>query len=129
VKTKISIIIFIFLLLLVALPLKQAYATSPSDIFKDADEKFLKAGSIEGTINEEPLENTSQFLFKVLLIIGIVVMVMVGTVIGIKFIVSSVDEKAKIKETLVPYIVGCAVILGAFTIWKIAVDIGQSIFQ
>ena len=127
-KTKISIIILIFFILLVTLPLKCVYAVSPSDIFRTADENFLGAGSISGTINEKPLQDTSKFLFKVLLTIGIVVMVMVGTIIGIKFMTSSVEEKAKVKETLVPYIVGCAFILGAFTIWSIVVNIGQSIF-
>lgn len=127
-KIKISIIFLMFFILLITLPTKCVNATNPSEIFRAADENFLGSGSIVGTINEEPLESTSNFLFKVLLIIGIVVMVMVGTIIGIKFMIASVEDKAKVKEALVPYIIGCAVILGAFTIWSIAVDIGQSIF-
>lgn len=34
-----------------------------------------------------------------------------------------IEEQAKIKETLIPYIVGCIVIFGAFGIWKLAVSI------
>ena len=48
-------------------------------------------------------------------------------VIGIQFIVASVDEKAKIKETLVPYIVGVFIIFSAFTVWKIAIGIGNKV--
>ena len=44
---------------------------------------------------------------------------------GIKLIKEAVEEKAKIKELMVPYIVGCIVMFSAFTIWKIVVTIGN----
>lgn len=50
-----------------------------------------------------------------------------GTFIGIQFIVASAEDKAKLKESLVPYIVGCIVIFGAFTIWSVVVNLGQDI--
>ena len=56
-------------------------------------------------------------------------MLIVGTIIGIQFMVASAEDKAKVKEALVPYIIGCAVIFGAFTIWSIVVNIGQDITQ
>ena len=52
-----------------------------------------------------------------------VVAVIIGLVIGIKFMVSSVEEKAKIKELLLPYVVGCGVVFGAFGIWSLVVNI------
>ena len=128
-KMKLKMLILIVFILSVILPYKCTYATtSVGDIFRQADEEFLGAGSIEGTIKEDKLKETSKVLFKTLTIIGIVIMVLVGTIIGIKFMIASVEDKAKIKEALVPYIIGCAVILGAFTIWSIAVNIGQSVF-
>ena len=39
----------------------------------------------------------------------------------------SVSQKAKIKETLIPYIAGCIVIFGAFGIWKLVVTIMSSV--
>ena len=127
-KNKICFVILIVFILFAILPLKSVYASSISDIVKGADENFLGAGSIDDTIDEGQLQKTSNFVFKVLLAIGIVAMVLVGTIIGIKFMVASVEDKAKIKEILVPYIIGCVVILGAFTIWSTVVNIGQSIF-
>lgn len=59
--------------------------------------------------------------------IGIIIMFAVGTVIGIQYMVASAEDKAKVKEALIPYIVGCIVIFGAFTIWSIAVNLGQEI--
>lgn len=55
-------------------------------------------------------------------------MFIVGTVIGIQFMVASAEDKAKVKEALIPYIIGCAVIFGSFTIWSIAVRLLQSTF-
>ena len=37
----------------------------------------------------------------------------------------SADEKAKVKESLMPFVAGCVVVFGAFTIWKVAVNIGN----
>ena len=54
-------------------------------------------------------------------------MLLVGTIIGIQFMLASAEDKAKVKEALVPYIIGCVVIFGAFTIWSIAVKLGQDI--
>ena len=65
----------------------------------------------------------SDLIYNLLLIIAIVVAVIVGLVIGIQFMTGSVAQKAKVKETLIPYIAGCIVIFGAFGIWKLVVEI------
>ena len=45
---------------------------------------------------------------------------------GIKFMIGSVEEKAEIKAALVPFVIGCIVVFGAFGIWKIVVTIGNN---
>ena len=52
-----------------------------------------------------------------------IIAVIVGTILGIKFMVSSIEEKAKIKEILLVYIIGCVVLVGAFSLWKIIVNL------
>lgn len=84
------------------------------------DENGVK---VENTYNNYALPIISTDLYNTLLAIGIVVAVAVGSVLGIKFMTSSVEGQAKIKELLVPYVAGCIVIFGAFGIWKIAVEI------
>lgn len=81
----------------------------------------------EDNINEIQLQDTSRFLYKILVSIGIVVVFIVGTIIGIKFMIASAEDKAKVKEALVPFIIGAAVIFGAFTIWSMVINIGQSV--
>ena len=121
---KISIIIIILVITGLIFS-NYSQASEIGNIFKGADEFLTKGEPVGSKINEGQLIETSNFMYKLLLAIGILVMFIVGTIIGIKFMISSAEDKAKVKEALVPYIVGCVVIFGAFSIWSIAVNIGQ----
>ena len=101
-----------------------SYATSIGDIFTGADD-FIESGITDKnpTIDDTNLEDMSDLIYNTILIIAIVIAVIVGMIIGIQFMTGSVSQKAKIKETLIPYIAGCIVIFGAFGIWKIVVTI------
>lgn len=95
------------------------------DIFSQG-KGFLETGNdISQTINTVELEKTSDDIYNTLLAIAIMVAIIVGMVLGIQFMAASADEKAKVKEALMPYVVGCIVVFGAFTIWKVAVNIGN----
>ena len=39
----------------------------------------------------------------------------------------SVEEQAKVKETLIIYAVGCIVTFGAFGIWKMVIEIMKQV--
>ncbi len=87
---------------------------------------FLKEGSdIDETINTTALQETSDTIYNTLLGIAIMVAIIVAMVLGIQFMVASADEKAKVKEALMPFVVGCVVVFGSFTIWKIVVNVGN----
>lgn len=85
-------------------------------------ESFIDTGK-DGMIQTTGLQNFSNTLYNILLTIGIVVAIIIGLIIGIKFILGSIEEKAEIKQLLVPYIVGCVVVFGAFGIWKVVVEV------
>lgn len=70
-------------------------------------------------IDSDNLQSMSNIIYNILLTIGIVVAVIVGLVLAMQFMAGSVEQKAKVQETLVPYIVGCIIIFGAFGIWKL----------
>ena len=72
-------------------------------------------------LNKDELAETSNNIYNILLAIAMVVAVAVGVTLGIKFMISSVEEQAKIKELLVAYVAGCIVVFGAMGIWKLAV--------
>lgn len=120
-----TIKIFIILICIIPILTTCVYASfSIGDIFKGAD-GFIENGINDGhpTIKEDDLQEMSNLLYNTLLVIAIVVAVIFGLVIGIQFMTGSVAQKAKVKETLIPYIAGCIVIFGAFGIWKLVVNI------
>lgn len=59
--------------------------------------------------------------------VGIFTVLIVGTVLGIKYMFASVEEKATIKETLKPFIIGSVIILGALGIWTFLVEFFDSL--
>ena len=101
------------------------FAYSISNIFTDADD-FLGAGDdASSTINTAALKNTSNFIYKLLFSIGLVVAIIVGMILGIQFMVSSAEDKAKVKEALIAYVISCVVLFGAYGIWRNVIHIVQ----
>lgn len=119
IKLSSSILIFLMIFSLF-IPSVQAIG----DIVSGADD-FINKGT-DNPFPEANMQNMSDVLYNILLVVGIVLAVIIGTVLGIKFMTGGIEEKAKVKETLIPYIAGCVVIFGAFTIWKLVVTILQN---
>ncbi len=85
---------------------------------------FINTGTSQGSkIDGQNLKNASDTLFNILLTIGVFLTVAVGVYLGAKFMLASAEDKAKVKESLIPYFAGCVVIFGAFTIWKLAITL------
>lgn len=78
----------------------------------------VKPGNItgQGNVNTEGLATMGNNIVKVLGTIGIVVSVAVLIVLGIKYMMGSAEEKAEYKKTLIPYVIGAALIFGASSI-------------
>lgn len=94
---------------------------SPDEIIKDAD-GFLNKGTNK-EIDEKSLKNTSNTVYNILLGIAIVLAIIIGACLGITFMLAGSAGKAKVKEAVIPYAVGCFVAFGAFGIWKLVVTI------
>ena len=89
---------------------------------------FLNAGSESSTmIDQNDLKSLSNFISGVLLTIAIGVTVITGAIMGLNFITQSIEEKAKVKESMVPWVIGIIVSFGAFTIWEVAVNLFKSL--
>ena len=120
--------ICLLLLLLIMVCPTNVQAISKDDILNGADQ-FLKKGggedSINRTINDTTLQESSKFLYNTLLGIGIIIAVIAGMILGIKYMLAGSEEKAEIKQTLPAYIVSCVVIFGAFTIWRFIISMVQ----
>ena len=120
---KCIIIILIILLALTYLSNK----TYAMDNIIGGGDSFLAAAGNTSVIDEQELSKTSNDIYNILFTIAVVLAFAIGMVIGIQFIIGGVAEQAKIKETLVPYVIGVFIVFAAFTIWKIAINIGNDV--
>lgn len=126
-SVKIIFILFIAILIQLAMANVRAADFTIDGIIDDGD-SFLEAKDTSTeAISEESLKKTSNSVYKVLFSIGVALATIVGMIIGIQFMMGSPEEQAKVKETLVPYVIGVFVIFGAFGIWKIVIGIGNSL--
>ncbi len=97
---------------------------SLDDLISDAD-SFVTKGSIQ--YEDAKLQSFSTILYNILISVGVAIALIVGIIIGIKYMMASVEEKANYKQMLVPYVVGCVVVFGAFGIWKLVVTILENV--
>ena len=97
-------------------------AESTIDSIFTGEDDFISNGDTQ-PLDTQELHDTSNTIYNMLLAIAMVMAVAIGSILGIKFMISSVEDQAKIKELLVPYVAGCIVVFGSFGIWKIAVNV------
>ena len=83
------------------------------------DYKGTNPGSVK-------LKSKANIIFSHLRTIGIVVSVVALIVIGIKYMMGSVEEKATYKQTLLPYLVGAILLFTGSFIPQMIYDIMQN---
>ena len=98
---------------------------SLEDMMNDGD-SFISSSN-NTVIDQAQLQDGISTLYNIFLEVGVAIAVIIGLIIGIKFMIGSVEEKAEIKKLLWPYLIGCLVVFGAFGIWKIVIEIMQSL--
>lgn len=86
----------------------------------DEGKSFIEIGKQEeSVIKGENLQSMSSMIYNILLVVGIIIAVVIGIVLGIKWVTGGIEGQVDVKNMLIPYIVGCVIIFGAFTIWKV----------
>ena len=122
-----KIIIVIFMLNLFFCVSNVAKASDLGNVFSGGD-TFITAGHLgNATLDKDKLNSASSTIYNILLVIGICVAVIITSILGIKFMIGSVEEKAQIKDQLVPFVIGCIVVFGAFGIWKVVVSLARQL--
>ena len=121
---KVVFVNVILIIIFLSISIKPVYADEGvTEIFSGADE-FVESGG-NTRVDEVKLKNFSNTMANTLLNIGVAIAVIYSVVLGIKYMIGSMEEKAEIKESIIPFIIGCIVLFGSFTIWKIAVIVGN----
>ena len=78
------------------------FALTPSDL--------TGSDNVTGTTQ---ITSLGQSLVGILQVVGIVLSVIVLIVLGIKYMLGSAEEKSEYKKSMIPYIVGAALIFAA----------------
>lgn len=91
-------------------------------LFEKAD-SWIETGenNKDGKIRTSNLRNVSNDIYNILLSVGTGVAVIAGAMLGLKYMTAGIDEKVKVKESLIPYLISCVVLFGTFGIWKLVV--------
>lgn len=113
---KIVSFIIIFVLILSIFPINSFSG------WADDAKTFLSKADQTATVDENKLASASNEVYGMLSSVGMVASVIVGIILGIKYMMASVEEKANVKESLTPYFIGCIVVFGAFGIWKLVIN-------
>lgn len=126
-KKTISILLIITTVVAVLFSMQSStYATghTAGEVIKEGD-SFIQKGQAgaNGLITQEKLKELSDTIYNILLVVGIIAAVLIGVLLGIKFITAGVEGKAEVQKALIIYVMGCVVVFGAFTIWKIVVTV------
>lgn len=115
---KIVKIIFVILIVL-NIFVTTANAVSLDDILNKGKD-FIKKGDV---LYEENVYSLSESISGILQTVSIVAALIMIMILGVKYITGSIEEQAKVKETMIPFIIGSFVAFGAFSIWHITIEI------
>ena len=73
------------------------------------------------------LTNKAGIIVSVIRTIGIVVMVVSLMILGIKYMVGSVEEKADYKKTMIPYLIGATLFFALSQVLSVIISIANNI--
>ena len=76
----------------------------PGAAFNEADAQSFQANGVQ---------NIGSQIVKVVSTVGSIVSILVLVVLGIKYMMGSAEEKAEYKKTLLPYVIGAALVFAA----------------
>ena len=130
-KKKATIVVLLGIMVLLVIfshvfYVKKQYETIEGSTEKYSTETFDTYANDTANVSKESLQNFSNTFYGIFLAVASAVTVIVGLIIGIKYMLSSVGERANVKQMLIPYVVGCVVVYGSFGIWALVVSLLDS---
>lgn len=72
------------------------------------------------------LEGKVSIILTVITNIGMILAVLMLAIIGVKYMLGSLEEKAEYKKDMIPYLVGACLLFGITVIVKVLQQLGQS---
>lgn len=116
------IIVIIAILIATATFSSQTFAMMEWDTMKSQADGFITTGRDNGgetVISEASLQNFAMPIARALIALATGILTVITVVMGIQYIMSKPDDKAKIKQRLVGLVVSTIVVYGAQGIWAL----------
>ena len=110
-KIAISMIIFVFVILL--------FGTSLATSLVDKYQGQMYSQTSDVGKDLELVRNLLRSVLKIVRTVGIGIAIIILTVIGIKYMISSAGDRADLKKNSVPYVIGAIIVLSASGIVEI----------
>lgn len=109
--------IFILLIIISTILLlnSKVFAIEPSEVLTDS--------LIQGA---DELEQLGGSILGIIMVVGVILAVIILIVIGIKYMTGSVEEKAGYKKTMLPYAIGCIILVGAPAIANVVYEVSDN---
>lgn len=127
---KIIIVFSVFLLIMVTFTNYGVNAFSLDDVFKAAKDFIIIGKEKEeqtDLISTDRVAAVIKPLAQALLAIGTVVLIIVATIMGIKFVISNPEQQAELKKQLIGLVIATVVIYGAYGIWSLVYNVMNKI--
>jgi hypothetical protein len=101
-----------------------AAASVDTDIWGQGKNFIAKGNS---TISFNSVWTDLKPIAQIVMGIGLVVLVCVGSVLGVKYMTAGADDKAKVKQKLIWFCVAAALVVGATGIFNIVVEVASQL--
>lgn len=114
------VLIFIILIFMIANVNYAAIDFNPSN---------WEPNSTTEVTGADRLLDFGNIIIGILRTVGTIISVAVLAILGIKYMLGSVEEKATYKETMRPYLIGAVLVFGITNILAIIIDVGTSLIK
>jgi hypothetical protein len=88
-------------------------------------QNFINSGN--ATIDFQTVWTDLKPIAQIIMGIGLVVLVCVGSVLGVKYMIAGADDKAKVKQKLIWFCVAAALVVGATAVFNIVVEVASKL--
>ena len=124
VKLLVIILMFVLIINILEMNITSSYVRGMSDVSESLDYWKIYAPETPQSLSEKV-----DIIVSVVRYVGMIISVITLMVIGIKYMIGSVEERANYKRTIMPWVVGAILVFGITTIPTIIYDASKEMFD
>ena len=117
-KKTINILIILMLLCILVILPSVAYASNGT-----FDASTYQPSSTTDATGASKIQDLGNVMISVIRTVGTIISVAILSIIGIKYMTGSVEEKAEYKKTMIPYVIGAVILFGITSFLGIILDL------